>query len=194
MFHMSAISEYPQRHSVSAEEYLRMAEAGVFAPDARLELIEGEIIEMAPIGSPHSGRVNILNKLFVQRAGDRAIVSVQHPVIASRRSVPQPDLALLAPRADSYCDSHPTGSEILLVVEVADSTILFDLGTKVPLYARCGVREVWIVDVNERVIHVYRDPEPSGYRKTFTASGNERVASVALPDVWVAVRDLWPSD
>lgn len=170
-----------------------MAEAGVFAPDARLELIEGEIIEMAPIGSPHAGRVNILTKLFVQRAGDRAIVSVQHPVIASKRSVPQPDLTLLAPRGDSYCDSHPAGSEILLVVEVADSTIRFDLGTKVPLYARSGIREVWIVDVNEKVLRVFRDPEAGSYRDTFTIAGDERIASTALPEVWVSARELWPA-
>jgi Uma2 family endonuclease len=176
---MSAVLEYPQRHPISAEEYLRMGEAGVFAPEARLELIEGEIVEMAPIGSPHAGAVKALNRLFVQRAGDRAVVSVQDPVILSDRSVPQPDLALLKPRADGYSDSHPRAAEVLLAVEVADTTLAFDLGTKVPLYARCGIPELWVVDVNERVIRVYRDPSVSGYRTSFTAAGDGRVAAAA---------------
>ncbi|MCI0652577.1 MAG: Uma2 family endonuclease [Planctomycetes bacterium] len=188
---MSAILEYPQRHPVSAEEYLRMGEAGVFAPEARLELIEGEIIEMAPIGSPHAGRVKMLTRLFVQRAGDRAVVSVQDPVIVSERSVPQPDLALLKPRADSYTGAHPTAAEILLAVEVADTTLAFDLGTKVPLYARCGVPEVWVVDVNERVVRVYREPSASGYQTSFTAAGDQRIAAIALPEVWLEPRELF---
>lgn len=189
---MSAVPEYPQRHLVSAEEYLRMGEKGVFAPDARLELIDGEIIEMAPIGSPHSGRVNTLNRLFVQRAGDRAVVSVQHPAVIAKRSVPQPDLALLAPRADDYRDSHPTAAEILLAVEVSDTTLRFDLDKKVPLYARSGIPEVWVVDVNAAAVRVYREPTAGAYRVSFTASGEERVASLLVPQVWVALRELFP--
>ncbi len=138
---MSVVLEYPQRHAVSAEEYLRMGEAGVFAPDARLELTEGEIVEMAPIGSPHAGTVNILLRLFSRGASDLALVSVQNPLIVGDRSVPQPDLALLKPRADSYTRSHPTAADVLLVVEVADSTLSFDIGTKIPLYAGCGIAE-----------------------------------------------------
>ena len=95
-----------------------MAEAGVFAPDARLELIEGEIVEMAPIGSRHAGAVKTLNRLLVQRAGDRAVVSVQDPVVVADRSVPQPDLALLNPRDDDYSSAHPTAADVLLAIEV----------------------------------------------------------------------------
>jgi Uma2 family endonuclease len=139
MLAMSAILDYPQKHPISAEEYLRMGEAGVFAPDARLELIEGEIVEMAPIGSPHAGCVNKLNRLFVLRTVDRAVVSVQHPVIISDRSVPQSDLAVLRARADDYSGSHPRVPDVLLVVEVSDSTLAFDLRIKVPsLVAEAG--------------------------------------------------------
>jgi Uma2 family endonuclease len=187
---MSAILE-PQRHPVTAEEFLRMDRAGVFAPEARLELIQGEIVEMAPIGSPHAGRVNTLTRLFVQRAANRAVVSVQGPVIVSERSIPQPDLALLKLRADDYCDSNPTASEVLLAVEVADTTLAFDLGTKVPLYARAGIPEVWVVDVNERAIRVFRGPSASGYRTSFTAAGAERISADALPDVWLEPRELF---
>jgi len=189
---MSAVLEYPQRHAVSAQEYLRMGDAGVFAPDARLELIEGEIVEMAPIGSRHAGAVKILNRLFSRLVGDRAIVSVQDPLIVGDRSVPQPDLALLKPRADSYSGAHPTPSDVLLVVEVADTTLTFDIGTKVPLYARHGIPEIWVVDLQERALRVFRDPSANGYRKSFTAAGEESVAAAALPEVVVALSELFP--
>lgn len=191
MLAVSANLRYPQKHSISAEEYLRMGEAGVFDPEARLELIDGEIIEMAPIGSPHAGLVNRLTAIFVQRAAGRGVVSVQNPVIISDRSVPQPDLALLKPRADYYSASHPTVSDVLLVVEVADSTLTFDLGTKVPLYARCGIAEAWVADVNERVIHVFRGPGAAGYRTTFTAPSGHSVSCVALPEILIEVRELF---
>jgi len=189
---MSAVLDYPKRHPVSAQEYLRMGEAGVFAPEARLELIEGEIIEMAPIGSPHAGVVKILNRLLVRLAGERAIVSVQDPLVASERSVPQPDLALLEPRPDSYSRSHPRSSEVLLVIEVSDTTLGFDVKTKVPLYARCGIPEVWIVDVQSQALLVFRGPGPQGYGTSSRASVDEEVASAMIPEVRFAVRELFP--
>jgi Uma2 family endonuclease len=193
MFAMSAILEYPQKHPISAEEYLRMGEAGVFAPEVRLELIEGEIVEMAPIGSPHAGCVNKLSELFFQRAGGRAIVSGQHPLILSTLSVPQPDLALLRLRADYYAKSHPTVSDVFLVVEVADTTLKFDVGTKIPLYARCGVAEAWVVDVNEKVVRVFREPGASSYRSSFSAGVGQSVACAALPELVIEVTELFPA-
>jgi Uma2 family endonuclease len=188
---MSAVLEYPQRHPISAEEYLRMGEAGVFASEARLELIEGEIVEMAPIGSRHAGTVALLTELFVRQAGGRATVWAQNPVIASERSVPQPDLALLEPRADKYFSGHPQPADVLLVVEVSDTTLRFDLSTKVPLYARAGIAEVWVVDLDKRAVRVFREPDPSGYRTSFTASGDEKVSARALPEVALAVSALF---
>ena len=189
---MSATLEYPQKHPISAEEYLRMGSAGVFSPEARLELIEGEIVEMAPIDPPHAGCVMTLNRLLSRRAGDRALVSVQGPVIVSARSVPQPDLALLRPRPDDYRRSHPAVSDVLLAIEVADTTLAFDLGTKVPLYARCGIAEAWVVDVNDRAIHVFRNPGPAGYGTGLVARPGQRVACVALPEAAVEVGELFP--
>jgi len=191
MLVVSAILEYPQKHPISAEEYLRMGEAGVFAPEARLELIEGEILEMAPIGPPHAGLVARLHRLFVQRAGTLAVVWGQSPVVISDRSVPQPDLAVLKPRSDDYMGSHPRASEVLLAVEVADATLRFDLRTKAPLYARCGIAELWIVDVNERALHVFRDPAKGGYRAVFAAKAGESVACLALPQVVIEVGELF---
>lgn len=190
---MSAVVEYPQRHAISAEEYMRMGEAGVFAPEARLELIEGEIIEMAPIGSPHAGTVAILGRLLDRAVGELALLWVQNPLILGERSVPQPDLALLRPRADSYTRSHPVATDVLLVVEVADTTLAFDAGTKVPLYARAGIAEAWIVDLQARTLRVFRDPGASGYRTSFAASGDEKVAAVLLPQVAVTVSALFPA-
>ena len=191
MLAMSATLEYPQKHPISAEEYLRMGEAGVFAPEARLELIEGEIIEMAPIGSPHAGLVTKLTEMFVQRGAGRAVVYAQNPVIISDRSVPQPDLALLKRRADYYSGSHPKVSDILLVVEVADTTLKFDLRTKAPLYARCGIAEVWVIDVNGRLVHVFREPREAGYQATSSAAAGQSVACAALPEVVIEVRELF---
>jgi Uma2 family endonuclease len=193
---MSAIlkssQQYPQRHAVSAQEYLRMGEAGVFAPDVRLELIEGEIVEMAPIGSRHAAAVTILNRLFNRQVGERALVSVQNPILAGDRSVPQPDIALLKPRADSYSGAHPSAADVLLVVEVADTSLAFDLGTKLPLYAGAGILEAWMVDLRESAVRVFRDPSASGYLTSFTLSGDERVAVAALPGVAIALSALFP--
>ena len=190
---MSAVLEYPQRYRVDVREYLRMAEVNVFGPEARLELIEGEIIEMAPIGSPHGGVVKSLNRLFNRLAGSKALVSVQDPLIVGKRSVPQPDLVLLKPRADNYAASHPTAGDVLLVVEVADSSLAFDTGIKVPLYARAGIVEAWVVDVEERLIRVFRDPSLKGYRTSFAASGKEKAGVLALPQVSILVMDLFPT-
>ena len=189
---MSAVLDYPQRYAISTTEYLRMGESGVFSVDTRLELIEGGIVEMACIGSRHAGAVKILNRLFGRLVGDKAIVSVQDPLILGDRSVPQPDLVLLKPRADSYASAHPTPADVLLVIEVADTTLAFDLGTKIPLYARHGVSESWVVDLGERVIRVFRDPSASGYRTSFTVSDGGNASPSALPDVSIAVAVLFP--
>lgn len=188
---MSALLDYPQKHPISAEEYLRMGEAAVFAPEMRLELIDGEIIEMAPIEGPHMARVNILTRLFVERAGANAIVSVQNPLVIADRSVPQPDLALLRPREDDYARSLPTVADVLLVVEVADTTLSFDLRRKMPLYARCGVAEAWVVDVNGRAVHVFREPGATGYANSFAVEPGRKIASMALPEVFIEVAELF---
>src|SRR6266545_978969 len=137
---------------------------------------------MAPIGSRHAGAVNALNRLFNRLVDDRAVVAVQNPVIIGERSVPQPDLALLKPRADSYSGAHPTPADVLLVVEVADTTLAFDIGTKVPLYACFGIPEAWVVDLQERAVRVFRDPSANGYRQSFTVSGEDSVAAAMLPE------------
>jgi len=188
---MSAALEHPRRHAVSVEEYLRMGEAGVFAPDARLELIEGEIIEMAPIGPPHASIVGSLNRLFVRQAGDAAFVWVQNPVIVGKRSMPQPDLAILKARTDDYSSRHPAVDDVLLAVEVSDSTLVFDLGRKANLYARAGIRELWVVDVNAREVHVHREPAEQGYARVSVATREDIVQSLALPEIRTSPREIF---
>jgi Uma2 family endonuclease len=142
---MSIASDtWPRRHLINVEQYYRMAEAGVLAPDARVELIEGEIIELAPIGSGHAGIVNFLQRKFDRTIGEHAVATVQQPLRLGDRSEPQPDLMLLRPRDDFYRNSHPTAADVLLLIEVSDSTLRFDRGEKAALYARHGVCEVWI--------------------------------------------------
>lgn len=169
------------RHRITVDEYYRMAEVGLLAPDARVELIEGEIIDMPPIGSRHGGTVQQLHDLLVQAVGTRASVRVQLPVRLSKSSEPQPDLALVKPRADYYKSRHPTAADTLLVVEVSDTTFRYDRQIKVPLYAHHGVPEVWIVDLKGRQMHFFRSPGADGYGDVVSSaeSGAREIAALA---------------
>jgi Uma2 family endonuclease len=163
----TAAQSYPMRRLWSIVDFHRMGETGFLHPESRLELIEGELFEMAPIGSFHAGTVSILDRLFAKVVADTALIHVQSPVVLSDRSEPQPDLILLRPRPDYYLSGHPRAQDVLLLIEVSDSTVHFDRQTKVPLYARHGIPEVWlVVGPKRRHIEVYRDlqPEPGGYQ------------------------------
>ena len=187
---MNAIHDLPRRHSITVTEYVRMGEAHVFAHDARLELMEGEIVEMAPIGSAHAAVVDTLASLLHEVA-PRAMVRVQNPLVLGERSAPQPDVVLLRPRADRYFNSHPTAADALLVVEVADTTLRYDLEVKRPLYARAGVAELWIVDIGRRELHVFREPELDySIHRILTSSDSPAIA--ALNDAGFAVSALFP--
>ena len=154
-----------ERRYFTVSEYDRMIEAGILTKDDRVELIEGEIIKMAPINSRHAACVDRLNKLFNRRVGQAAIVRVQSPVGLSEYSEPQPDLALLRPREDFYAQSHPKPKDVLLVVEVADSSAAKDRNLKLPLFARAGIPEVWLVDLSQDLIEVYARPVKGAYRE-----------------------------
>lgn len=147
----------------TVDDYYRMAAAGVFRPEDRVELIEGEIVEMSPIGSAHAACVKRLNRLFSRHLGDRAVVSTHDPVRLDDRSEPEPDVALLKPRADLYAAAHPGPSDILLVVEVADTSAEYDREAKMKLYAAAGVLEAWLVDLPGQAIEVYRGPAAASY-------------------------------
>ena len=151
----------PVRRLWSVADFHRMGETGFLDPKARLELIEGELFEMAPIGSFHAGIVRILAEKLRIGAANAALVDSQNPIVLDDHSEPQPDLVLLRPRADYYLNEHPRAQDVLLLIEVSDSTAQFDRKTKVPLYARHGIPEVWLVmGPRRRHVEVYRDPQP----------------------------------
>jgi Uma2 family endonuclease len=180
-----------RRHRYTVEEYLRMGEAGILRADERVELIEGEIAEMAPIGSRHAGTVKQLGALVMKASAGHAIVSVQDPIVLGPRSAPQPDLALLRARDDFYKASHPQAQDVLLVIEVADTTQRYDRQVKVPLYARHGIPEVWIVDLESNALHVFRDPSADGYRSEARVADLGAVPVKGIPGITVDLRALF---
>lgn len=184
------MESWPRRHRITVDEYYRMAEVGLLAPDARVELIEGEIIEMPPIGSDHGSVVDQLNHLLVHAVGDRAIVRVQGAVRLSRSSEPQPDVALLVPRTDYYRVGHPSGENTFLVIEVSDSTLRYDRDVKVPLYARHEVPEVWIVDLRAGRLLAYRTPVNGAYRDEASTDDLGETPISALPGLVVDLTNL----
>lgn len=171
------------KHRITASAYHRMGEAGVLAPEARVELIEGEIVDMAPIGSRHASVVNRLTKLIVSAVGERAIVQVQGPVRLDEYSEPEPDIALLKPRTDYYRDALPGATDVLLVIEVADSTQRYDRRVKVPLYARHAVPEVWVIDMENSLAHFHRRPANGAYADVSATARPAATPLAALPGV-----------
>lgn len=159
------MSALPQKHYFNVSEYYLMAQGGIIREDARVELIEGEVIEMSPIGKRHAACVLRLNRLLNRKVDDLAFVSVQSPIGIDDFSEPQPDLALLKPRADFYSNSHPTSQDVLVIIEVCDTSVDYDRNVKLPLYARAGIPEAWLVLLPKDVVEVYTDPKNGKYTK-----------------------------
>lgn len=168
-------------------EYHRMAEAGILGEDDRVELLEGEIVEMSPIGSRHAGCVMRLNQLLSRQVGQGILVNIQNPIRMGEHSEPQPDLTLLRPRPDFYAQAHPGPADVLLLIEVAETSADSDRAVKLPLYARSGISEVWLVDLAEERVEVHRHPSPGGYQESRTVQRGERLAPQALPALDLAV-------
>lgn len=171
----------------TVEEYYQMGKAGILSKDERVELLEGEIVEMAPIGSRHAACVDRLNHLFSQQVGGRALVRVQNPIRLGPRSEPQPDLTLLRPRPDYYAQAHPGPQDVYLVIEVGETSADFDREVKGPLYARAGIPEVWLIDLSEERVEVYREPIPQGYRVIQQVRRGEHLTLAMFPDLNLAV-------
>ncbi len=175
------------RRLFTVEEYQRMGEAGVFGPEERVELIDGEIFEMSPIGPRHAGTVMNLTRLLVQGLGDRAWVSPQNPVVIAPRSQPQPDLQVLRQRPVRYSAAHPTEADVLLAIEVADTSVRFDRTVKQRLYARAGMVEFWLVDTDADRIDIHRAPAGDRYADVRSAGRGESVSPAAFPDLILLV-------
>lgn len=178
------------RRRFTIAEYYAMAKAGILHADDRVELIEGEVVQMSPINALHAGHVKRVNQLFTSRLGKRVTLSVQDPVHLGDDSEPQPDIALLKPRADFYEQSHPTPDDVLLIVEISDTTVEYDREVKAPLYARHRIQELWLVNLPEGQLEVYRDPGPKGYKTRLLLSSGDGVTPLAFADVTLRVDEI----
>ena len=179
-----------KRYRFTRDDYHRMANAGVFRPGVRVELIDGEIIEMHPIGRRHRGTVDRLTAVLAPRVGTAAIVRVQSSIALGNNGEPEPDLVLLRYRADFYTESDEKPEDVLLVVEVAETSERYDRRTKAPLYARFGIPELWIVDLKRSRITRYLDPTPDGYASTRIYRRGESLSPLAFPSLLIPVVDI----
>ncbi|MBE9206396.1 Uma2 family endonuclease [Nostoc sp. LEGE 06077] len=179
------------RHKFTVQQYHKMIESGVLTEDDRVQLIRGEIIEMSPIGTKHAACVKCLNKLLSSKLRDRVLIAIQDPVELSDNSQPQPDVALLKPRDDFYAAAHPQPQDIFLLIEVADSTIIYDREEKIPLYAEANIIAVWLVDINEQVVEVYQQPSATEYQDIQKFSGGESLSIPGFPDVTITVNEIF---
>lgn len=180
-----------EKTRISVDRYQRMIAAGVLTHRDRIELLDGEMINMAPIGPKHAALTARLTKFFIMAVGDAAVVSPGGPVNLGDFSEPQPDVLLLRPRQDFYAGKIPDASDVLLLIEVSDSTLAFDQGTKRALYARHGVTEYWIVDVEGKNLHIHREPAAHGYAQSRVLGTTDSASPRALPEVRLMVQELF---
>ena len=179
-----------QRYRFTVDEFARMGEAGIFTEDDRVELIDGEILQMTPIGPAHAWIVDRLNELIMTRLAGRVHVRVQNPVRLDRHTEPQPDL-VVARRSDAYAARHPEPGDVLLAIEVADSSLRYDRLEKAPRYARSGVPEMWLVDVEAGTVTVHTDPGPDGYASRHVRRRGDQIVSTSVPELGFPVDDIF---
>ena len=179
------------RHKLSLKAYHQMAQAGILNEDSRVELIQGELIDMAPIGSRHAWMLSILNKALVEAVANAAIVYPQNPIALPPDSEPQPDIALLRPKVSGYGDASPGAADVLLLIEVADTSVEYDRTIKLQLYAVHGIPEVWLFDLQRGVVEVNLDPTAKGYRRRLERKNTEILSPSLLPAVNVVLADIW---
>lgn len=191
--HSSASNEpiaAPTRHRLTVEAYHRMGEAGIFGEDDRVELVDGELIDMTPIGSRHAYVVDLINRLFTKKVSQNRLVRVQNPIQLGEYDEPEPDLAVV--RNAAYFDHHPQAADVLLIIEVSETSLEYDKSTKVPCYARYGIPEVWIIDLDGTCTTVNRKPLLSGPTyETVTVFPNGLLVPEQIPEVALKVDDLW---
>ncbi|MGE0130282.1 MAG: Uma2 family endonuclease [Blastocatellales bacterium] len=178
------------RRLITTAEYHKMIEAGVFHEDERLELLDGEIIEMSPIGSRHVAAVNRLNEILGTQLRGIAIISVQNPIELSEHSEPQPDLTVLKRRADFYAEALPLPEDVLVAIEVSDTTVEKDRGLKIPAYARAGLAEAWLVDLFNDRIEIYSQPNNGVYQEIRIVLRGQDAISKTIPQLVLKADDI----
>ena len=178
------------RRRFTVEEFYRMLDAGIFTEDDRVELVEGDIVTMMPIGARHAACVNRLTRVFARLLGDDVIVSVQNPLRLDEKNEVLPDVTVLRFRPDFYANAHPGPEDVLLVVEVAETSLAYDREVKVPLYGRYGIPEFWLINLRDNVVEVYRRPFAQGYKETLVFEKGDTLTPALLPDVHIAVQEI----
>ncbi len=179
-----------ETYRFTVEEYARMGEEGILSPDVRVELVDGEIRRMPPIGAPHASIVDRLTGLLAVKLAGQAILRVQNPVRLDSYNEPQPDVTVLRFRDDFYSRSHPTPLDVLLVIEVADSSLPYDRDEKMPRYGRVGISEAWLIDIQAETITVFTSPSDSGYTEQRTLQSGDEIVSVAVDGLQVGVDEI----
>lgn len=165
----------------SVDDYYKMTELGLLPEDVNTEIIEGELIKIMPIGSLHSGIVDDLSNFFVYKLYGKATVRVQNPVRLDKKNEPQPDIAILKPREDAYKSGHPQSGDVLLIVEVSETTLIYDRETKIPLYATAEIPEVWLINLKRKIVEIFTRPEKGNYRDIAVIQTGEIVQSKTIP-------------
>ncbi|MDP9379834.1 MAG: Uma2 family endonuclease [Chloroflexota bacterium] len=178
------------RRRFTLDDYHKMAEAGILSEDDRVELIAGEIVQLSPIGKYHAACVKRLNRQLGLQLGDEVVIGIQDPVALGDDLAPQPDVSVLRAREDYYAEGLPSPEDILLVMEVADTSLAYDRQVKLPLYARAGVPETWLWDLPQQLVERHSDPSEWGYRSITRAGRGEQLASTVLPSLVIRVDDV----
>ncbi|MGZ4992398.1 MAG: Uma2 family endonuclease, partial [Methylobacter sp.] len=179
-----------RKHLTDINEWQKLGEANIFPPDSRLELIDGEILEMAPIGFNHSGHINRLVKLLSKLIPDDVIPSVQNPLQLGDLSEPEPDFMLLKPNDDFYCSRHPNADDVLLLIEVADSSLSFDQNQKLRLYANHNIPEYWLMNLNDSCVEIYRQPHGDCYGEKTTLRVGDSITLSQLNQITINIADI----
>jgi Uma2 family endonuclease len=190
--HLDVLSRYPvPRHQLTVADYHRLGTAGILGEDDRVELLEGQLVDMSPIGPRHALAIDALTELLVMAAAGQATVRVQNPIVLNHWSEPQPDFTLVRRPWAGYPDAHPGPSDVLLLIEVADSSLDFDLGPKLELYARAGIREVWIVDLTTDGVLAHRDPDGGHHGSVLRVEPSGMLKVAALPAVTIQAASVF---
>ncbi len=176
----------------SVDEYHRMIQTGILGPEERVELIEGQIVEMSPQLPPHATATGCASEYLKELLGIRVTIRLQVPVTLRPKSEPEPDIALVQPTHRRYRDHHPAPSEIFLIIEVADTTLKSDRQTKARMYAKANIADYWIIDVKNRCLFVLRSPGQETYLQETVLAPDGYVTPLAFPDISVSVEELLP--